>query len=276
MPALRLPIARRHFLASTIVGSVGLLLPMSPAHSATTPPTPPGAHTLTEPGATAPAAVETSIIGSAAAVAQPTGDTSIRPFKYHATDAELADLKRRIKATKWPERETVNDDTQGVRLATMQKLADYWANHHDWRRAEAQIFSYPNFVTNVDGLDIHFVHVKSKHPNALPVINTHGWPGSIIEQLKIIGPLIDPTAHGGAAADAFDVVIPSLPGYGFSGKPTSPGWGRTAHCQGVGGVDEPDRLQPLRGPGRRLGKCDQRSDGVAAAARPACHPHQHV
>jgi len=224
MPALRLPIARRHFLASTIVGSVGLLLPMSPAHSATTPPTPPGAQTLTEPGATPPAAVETSIIGSAAAVAQQGGDTSIRPFKYHATDAELADLKRRIKATKWPERETVNDDTQGVRLATMQKLADYWANHHDWRRAEAQIFSYPNFVTNIDGLDIHFIHVKSKHPNALPVIVTHGWPGSIIEQLKIIGPLTDPTAYGGTAADAFDVVIPSLPGYGFSGKPTAPGW----------------------------------------------------
>ena len=114
--------------------------------------------------------------------------------------------------------------TQGVQLATMQKLADYWANHHDWRRAEAQIFSYPNFVTNIDGLDIHFIQVKSKHPNALPMIITHGWPGSIIEQLKIIGPLTDPTAHGGTAADAFDVVIPSLPGYGFSGKPTAPGW----------------------------------------------------
>ena len=151
------------------------------------------------------------------------------PFHYRATDEELADLKRRIKATKWPDRETVNDTSQGVQLATMQKLADYWANHHDWRRAEAQIFSYPNFVTNIDGLDIHFIHVKSKHPNALPVIVTHGWPGSIIEQLKIIGPLTDPTAHGGTAADAFDVVIPSLPGYGFSGKPTAPGWDRAAH-----------------------------------------------
>ena len=116
----------------------------------------------------------------------------------------------------------------------MQKLADYWANHHDWRRAEAQIFSYPNFVTNIDGLDIHFIHVKSKHPNALPVIITHGWPGSIIEQLKIIGPLTDPTAHGGTAADAFDVVIPSLPGYGFSGKPTAPGWDVPRIAQGVG------------------------------------------
>jgi hypothetical protein len=277
IPELFRPSGRRHFLASVAVCALGACLPPSSAHAATTPPSSPGAETL-QPGQLSPSSTatiaETSLVGTAAA--EQHGDTSIRPFNYRATDEELADLKRRIKATKWPHRETVNDTSQGVRLATMQKLADYWANHHDWRRAEAQIFSYPNFVTNVDGLDIHFVHVKSKHPNALPVIITHGWPGSIIEQLKIIGPLIDPTAHGGAAADAFDVVIPSLPGYGFSGKPTSPGWGRTAHCQGVGGVDEPDRLQPLRGPGRRLGKCDQRSDGVAAAARPACHPHQHV
>ena len=151
-----------------------------------------------------------------------TGDTSIRPFKYHATDEELANLKRRIKATKWPDRETVKDDTQGVQSATMHKLADYWANEHDWRRGEAQIFSYPNFVTNIDGLDIHFIHVKSKHPNALPVIVTHGWPGSIIEQLKIIGPLTNPTKYGGTANDAFDVVIPSLPGYGFSGSRRRP------------------------------------------------------
>jgi pimeloyl-ACP methyl ester carboxylesterase len=155
---------------------------------------------------------------------QASGDTSIRPFHYRASDAELDDLKRRILATRWPERETVNDDTQGVQLSTMRNLADYWANHHDWRRAEAHLFSYPHFVTNIDGLDIHFIHVKSKHPNALPVIVTHGWPGSIIEQLKIIGPLTDPTVFGGTAADAFDVVIPSLPGYGFSGKPTSVGW----------------------------------------------------
>ena len=148
----------------------------------------------------------------------------------------------------------------------MQKLADHWANHHDWRRAEAQIFSYPNFVTNIDGLDIHFIHVKSKHPNALPLIITHGWPGSIIEQLKIIGPLTDPTAHGGTAADAFDVVIPSLPGYGFSGKPTAPGWDVPAHRQGLGRADEAARLHALRRAGRRLGQCDQRSDGAAAAA----------
>ncbi len=153
------------------------------------------------------------------------GGTSIRPFQFRASEEDLADLKRRIGATRWPERETVNDDTQGVQLATIQKLADYWLNQHDWRKVEARINSYPNFITNIDGLDIHFIHVKSKHPDALPVIITHGWPGSIIEQLKIIGPLTDPTAHGGTAADAFDVVIPSLPGYGFSGKPSTPGWG---------------------------------------------------
>jgi|KBSMisStandDraft_5_1062788.scaffolds.fasta_scaffold136150_2 pimeloyl-ACP methyl ester carboxylesterase len=225
MSSLRLPIARRHFLASTVAGSVGLLLPLSPAQAATTP-TPPGAQSLAEGGSTteAPAIAGSSFIGATAAVPPASGDTSIRPFKYRATDEDLADLKRRIKATRWPERETVNDDTQGVQSATMHKLADYWANQHDWRRAEAQIFSYPNFVTNIDGLDIHFIHVKSKHPNALPVIVTHGWPGSIIEQLKIIGPLTDPTKYGGNAADAFDVVIPSLPGYGFSGKPNSAGW----------------------------------------------------
>ena len=166
--------------------------------------------------ATAPAAT--------AAVAAPAADTSIRPVQVHATDAQLADLKRRIAATNWPDRETVSDTSQGVQLATMQKLADYWANHYDWRRAEKQINSYPNFVTNIDGLDIHFIQVKSKNPNALPIIITHGWPGSIIEQLKIIGPLTDPVKYGGKAEDSFDVVIPSLPGYGFSGKPTAPGW----------------------------------------------------
>src|SRR5204863_124563 len=142
----------------------------------------------------------------------------------HASDEELAELKRRIRATRWPDSETVKDDTQGVRLATTKKLADYWANQHDWRRAEKHLFSFPHFITNIDGVDIHFIHVRSKHDNALPVIITHGWPGSIIEQLKVIGPLTDPTAYGGRAEDAFDVVIPSLPGYGFSGKPTTTGW----------------------------------------------------
>jgi pimeloyl-ACP methyl ester carboxylesterase len=158
-------------------------------------------------------------------VGAPEGDPSVRPFSFHATDEDLADLKRRIAATRWPSRETVDDDSQGVQLATIQKLADYWLNQHDWRKVEARINSHPNFVTNIDGVDIHFIHVKSKHPNALPLIVTHGWPGSIIEQLKIIEPLTDPTAHGGTAEDAFDVVIPSMPGYGFSAKPTAPGWG---------------------------------------------------
>jgi len=162
---------------------------------------------------------------SEASGAPPAQDTSIRPFIYRATDEELADLKWRIARTRWPEREVVADDTQGVQLDTIQKLADHWLNEHDWRKVEARINSFPNFITNIDGVDIHFIHVKSKHPNALPIIVTHGWPGSIIEQLKIIEPLADPTAHGATEADAFDVVIPSMPGYGFSGKPTTTGWG---------------------------------------------------
>ncbi|MCH8614811.1 epoxide hydrolase 1 [Sphingomonas sp. SM33] len=230
-------LARRHFLTSTVFGTVGVLLPLSAANAQSTPPsTPAPAETLTQAASvSSPTAGTAGTPFLAATEAAPAGDTSIRPFKYHATDEELADLKRRIKATKWPERETVADDTQGVNLATMQKLADYWANHHDWRRIEAKINSYPNFVTNIDGLDIHFIQVRSKHPNALPLIVTHGWPGSIIEQLKIIEPLTNPTAHGGTAADAFDVVIPSLPGYGFSGKPSAAGWGpeRTAKAWDV-------------------------------------------
>ncbi len=152
------------------------------------------------------------------------GAGAIRPFKVHYSDAELADLKRRVAATRWPDKETVGNPTQGVQLATMQALARYWATSYDWRKCEAKLAALPQFVTEIDGLDIHFIHVRSKHPNALPIIITHGWPGSVIEQLKIIDPLTNPTAHGGTAADAFDVVIPSLPGYGFSGKPTAPGW----------------------------------------------------
>ena len=155
----------------------------------------------------------------------PEGGASIRPFAFHASDEELADLKRRIKATRWPERELVDDGAQGVQLDLMQKLADYWANDYDWRRCEAQLNALPNFITEIDGLDIHFIHVRSEHEDALPIIVTHGWPGSPIEQLKIIDPLTNPTAHGGSASDAFHVVIPSGAGYGFSGKPTAPGWG---------------------------------------------------
>jgi pimeloyl-ACP methyl ester carboxylesterase len=149
----------------------------------------------------------------------------IRPFHANFPEAELTELRRRINATRWPDRETVPDATQGVQLATLQALAKYWATEYDWRKIEAKLNALPQFITEVDGLDIHFIHVRSKHENALPVIVTHGWPGSIIEQMKIIDPLTNPTAHGGSAADAFDVVVPSLPGYGFSGKPTAPGWG---------------------------------------------------
>ena len=150
---------------------------------------------------------------------------AIRPFQVNVPEADLTDLRRRIVATRLPEKETVGDFTQGVPLATVQKLARYWATEYDWRKVEARLNAVPNFITEIDGLDIHFIHVRSKHENALPVIITHGWPGSIVEQLKLIEPLTNPTAHGGTAADAFDVVIPNMPGYGFSGKPTGTGWG---------------------------------------------------
>ena len=152
------------------------------------------------------------------------GAEAIQPFHVHFPEDDLADLRRRLKATRWPERETVSDTSQGVRLATIQALARYWTDEHDWRRCEASLNSLPQFITEIDGLDIHFIHVRSGHPGALPIIITHGWPGSVIEQLKVIGPLTDPTAYGGSPADAFDVVIPSLPGHGFSAKPTAPGW----------------------------------------------------
>jgi pimeloyl-ACP methyl ester carboxylesterase len=154
----------------------------------------------------------------------PADDTTIRPFHVNFPEEMLADMKRRVAATRWPEREIVPDQSQGVQLATVQKLAHYWSTSYDWRKVEARLNSYPQFVTNIDGVDIHFIHVRSKEKNALPLIVTHGWPGSIIEQLKIIEPLTNPTAHGGSASDAFDVVIPSLPGYGFSGTPKTTGW----------------------------------------------------
>src|SRR5712664_3662313 len=150
--------------------------------------------------------------------------TAIRPFRVNVPEADLTDLRRRISATKWPERETVTDASQGVQLATIQALARYWATEYDWRRCEAKLNAVPQFITEIDGLDIHFIHVRSKHDNALPLIVTHGWPGSVVEQLKIVEPLTNPTAHGGSASDAFHLVIPSMPGYGYSGKPTTPGW----------------------------------------------------
>jgi pimeloyl-ACP methyl ester carboxylesterase len=151
--------------------------------------------------------------------------TTIRPFQVSVPDQDLTDLRRRIEAYRWPEREPVDDQSQGVQLATMQTLANYWATEYDWRKVEAKLNALPQFVTEIDGLDIHFIHVKSHHENALPLIASHGWPGSIIEQLKIIEPLTDPTSHGGSTVDAFDVVIPSLPGYGFSTRPAATGWG---------------------------------------------------
>src|SRR3954468_18327417 len=158
------------------------------------------------------------------ATQQASEKNAIRPFHVNVPEAELTELRTRINATRWPERETVTDGTQGVQLAFIQALARYWATEYDWRKVEARLNALPNFITEIDGLDIHFIHVRSKHENALPVIVTHGWPGSVIEQLKIIDPLVNPTAHGGKASDAFHVVIPNMPGYGFSGKPASTGW----------------------------------------------------
>jgi pimeloyl-ACP methyl ester carboxylesterase len=161
---------------------------------------------------------------SAARAAAAAAGNPIRPFSVNVPEEQLVDLRRLIAATRWPENETVTDASQGVQLATIQKLARYWQTEHDWRKIEAKLNALPQFVTEIDGLDIHFIHVRSKHENALPLIVTHGWPGSIVEQLKIIDPLTNPTAHGGSASDAFEIVIPSLPGYGFSGKPTATGW----------------------------------------------------
>jgi pimeloyl-ACP methyl ester carboxylesterase len=172
--------------------------------------------------ATAAAASAVGLVPGQLAAA---GDgNTIRPFRISVPEEQLADLRRRIAATRWPDRETVNDRSQGAQLAKLEELVRYWGTDYDWRKVEARLNVLPQFTTTIDGLGIHFIHVRSKHPNALPLIITHGWPGSVIEQLKIIGPLTDPIAHGGRAEDAFDVVIPSLPGYGFSGKPTGTGW----------------------------------------------------
>lgn len=184
-------IGRRNFLASSMAGAAALALPRGAA---------------------------------AAQAALASAGAEVRPFRISIPEAALADMKRRVLATNWPDRETVGDTSQGLKLATMKAAADYWANEYDWRKAEDYLNNLPNFVTEIDGVDIHFIHVKSKYRGALPMIITHGWPGSIFEQLKIIDPLTNPTAHGGTAADAFDVVIPSLPGHGFSGKPRELGW----------------------------------------------------
>ena len=170
-------------------------------------------------------ATSTVVDHAAKAARTPRADKEIRPFRAHVPDAAITDLRRRINATRWPDRETVADQTQGAQLAGLRELLSYWAGGYDWRKAEAKLNAFPQFTTNIDGVDIHFIHVRSKEKNALPVIITHGWPGSVFEFLGVVDPLTNPTAHGGNAADAFDVVIPSIPGYGFSGKPTGTGWG---------------------------------------------------
>ena len=177
-------------------------------------------------------AVLTSHTPSSTTVAAENSDTAIRPFRVNVPEPELAELRRRLAATRWPTQELVGDRSQGVQLATLKALARYWATDYDWRKAEARLNAYPQFVTTIDGVDIHFLHITSRHPGAMPVIITHGWPGSVIELLEVIDPLTNPTAHGGSAEDAFHVVVPSLPGYGFSGEPTELGWesGRIARA----------------------------------------------
>src|SRR5215469_16837790 len=169
-------------------------------------------------------ATTAALVLPARTVADESDARSIRPFRVHVPDSDLADLRRRIAATRWTDKETVADASQGAQLARLQELVCYWGSAYDWRKVEARLNAIPQFVTTIDGVDIHFIRVRSPQKNALPIIITHGWPGSIIEQLKLIGPLTDPTAHGGSAEDAFDVVIPSMPGFGFSGKPTVTGW----------------------------------------------------
>jgi pimeloyl-ACP methyl ester carboxylesterase len=196
---VRFPPARRGRLALVILLSTGLLVFAAPNDAQT-------------------------MAGASATAGEAAEDRSIHPFTVHVPQATLDDLRRRIAATRWPDKETVVDRSQGAQLAKLQDLVHYWGTGYDWRKLEAKLNALPQFTTNIDGVDIHFIHVRSRHKNALPMIITHGWPGSVIEQLKIIGPLTDPTAHGGSTEDAFDVVIPSLPGYGFSGKPTVTGW----------------------------------------------------
>src|SRR5438876_305378 len=201
---------------------------MKPNHQIELTPSIPPSRNLTARTAIASLALATATIPLLASdksgAATKDDPNAIRPFHVNVPKAELTELRKRIQATKWPTLELVTDASQGVQLATMQKLARYWATDYDWRKVEARLNALPQFVTEIDGVDIHFIHVRSKHPNALPLIITHGWPGSIVEELKVIDPLTNPTANGGSASDAFDVVIPSLPGYGFSGKPTELGW----------------------------------------------------
>ena len=199
---------------------------------------------------------------------------AIRPFQVHVPDEELAELRPRVAATRWPSRELVDDRSQGVQLAVLQELARYWATEYDLAPEPGRLNALPQFTTEIDGVDMHFVHVRSRHEDALPLVMTHGWPGSVIEMLDSVGPLTDPTAHGGRAEDAFHLVLPSLPGYGFSAEPTELGWdlGRTG--AGLGGADAPAGLHPLRRPGRRRGGRGDRHDGPPGARGAGRHPHQ--
>jgi hypothetical protein len=200
-------------------------------------------------------------------------DPAVRPFHAAFADEAIADLRGRIAAWRPPEREPVGDQSQGVQLATVQDLVNYWATDYDWRGCEAKLNALPQFITSIDGLDVHFIHVRSPEQNALPLIVSHGWPGSVIEQLKIIEPLTNPTGHGGSASDAFDVVIPSLPGYGFSGKPAATGWGPDRIAR-VGGAHAAARTYALRRTGRRLGHRDLGRDGAPGTRRAGRHPRQ--
>jgi hypothetical protein len=195
-----------------------------------------------------------------------TGETAndIRPFQVDIPEEALDDLRRRIAATRWPSKELVADRSQGVQLETIQKRARYWADGYDWRACEARLNALPQFKTEIDGVDIHFIHVKSPHENALPLIMTHGWPGSVIELVDTVGPLTDPTAYGGRAEDAFHLVLPSIPGYGFSGADRTR-LGRRPHRPRMGGADEPPRLHALRRSGRRRGRHHHRRDGPPSA-----------
>ena len=213
---------------------------------------------------------------SSAPVASTNIDESIRPFRVHVPQAQLDDLRRRIAETRWPDKETVKDDSQGIQLAKVQELVRYWGTDYDWRKAEAQLNALPEFVTNIDGVDIQFIHVRSRYPNALPIILTHGWPGSTFEFIKAIGPLTDPVAYGGRPEDAFDVVIPSIPGYGFSGKPKDLGWGSRPYRTGVGRADEAPRIQAVRLAGRRPWLRHFRCAGPSGAPRSPCDPPQYA
>ena len=215
---------------------------------------------------------------SATEVAEQTAgeNTAIRPFQVGFPEAELTDLRRRLATTRWPERETVSDDSQGAPLEMMQELVRYWGTDYDWRACEAKLNALPHFITEIDGLDIHFIHVRSEHEDALPLIVTHGWPGSIIEQLKIIEPLTNPTAHGASASDAFHLVIPSLPGHGFSAKPTSTGWDPVRIARAWVLLMKRLGIHPVCGPRRRLGCGGHTDDGCRGRSGAARHSFQYA